>query len=237
MEFDTKCVLCSRLTEDGGHLFFKCKHVRKIWESMQLEDQRRVLEGCCSSEEVTQQIMQMKEEIQMKAIVLLWHWWNERNRVREGDKRREAHDLVYVIEKNAVEFLRLGSSSGAGNLTRLTNALQAEVRACLNGAKAAAKQGVGRVIMEKDSMVLAQAMKDNSYRLATAGGDILELKNFLNENFISCNVAFVPRSCNKVAHALAALGRMCPPEIDLAWNGSSSVVEELVASDNAESIS
>lgn len=28
MEVDTRCVVCNRLNEDGGHLFFKCKHVR-----------------------------------------------------------------------------------------------------------------------------------------------------------------------------------------------------------------
>ena len=38
-------------------------------------------------------------------VVLLWQWWNERNRVREGEKRRGAEDLAYVIEKHAVEFL------------------------------------------------------------------------------------------------------------------------------------
>ena len=47
----------------------------------------------------------------------------------------------------------------------------------------------------------------------------------------------VPRSCNKVAHSLAALGRMCSPEVDLAWNGSPGCIVDLVASDIAEPIS
>ncbi|RLM68939.1 hypothetical protein C2845_PM17G10460 [Panicum miliaceum] len=197
----------------------------------------------------------MKEELQVKLAVLLWQWWNERNRVREGEKRRGAEDLVFVIEKNAVEFLKMGMEgtakesnlkkqwrkpehdtvkissdgaymaatgeggwgyairndgvvlyAGAGNLARLTDAMQAEVQACFEGAKAAAALGMGKVILETDSLEVVQAMKDNSYRLSRIGGDNFELKAFIVENFSSCVVAFVPPSCNRVAHALAALG-------------------------------
>ena len=49
--------------------------------------------------------------------------------------------------------------AGAGNLMRLTEATQAEVRACLEGAKAAAALGMGNVILETDSLVLTQAME------------------------------------------------------------------------------
>jgi hypothetical protein len=62
-----------------------------------------------------------------------------------------------------------------------------------------------RVIMETDSLVLMHAMKDNSHRLSMVGGDILELKNFMSEHFISSTVAFVPRSCNRIAQTLATL--------------------------------
>jgi hypothetical protein len=30
-EVDTRCVVCNRLIGDGGHMFFKCKHVRAVW--------------------------------------------------------------------------------------------------------------------------------------------------------------------------------------------------------------
>ena len=42
---------------------------------------------------------------------------------------------------------------------------QLKVRASLEGAKAAVVHGMGKVILETDSMVLVQAMKDNLYRL------------------------------------------------------------------------
>ncbi|RLN30516.1 retrotransposon protein, putative, unclassified [Panicum miliaceum] len=81
------------------------------------------------------------------------------------------------------------------------------------------------------------AMKDNSYRLSMVGGSILERKSFVSENFASSSVVYVPRSCNRAAHAIAALGRMCPQETDLAWNGLPSCIEEIVASDIAEPFS
>jgi hypothetical protein len=40
MELDTKCVMCNRLDEDGGHLFLKCKLVKKVWRELNLEDER-----------------------------------------------------------------------------------------------------------------------------------------------------------------------------------------------------
>jgi hypothetical protein len=31
MELDTKCLVCERDSEDGGHLFFKCKLAKQVW--------------------------------------------------------------------------------------------------------------------------------------------------------------------------------------------------------------
>lgn len=44
----------------------------------------------------------MEETVQMKAIVLLWQWWNERNGMREGERMRSVDDLALVIQ-NAAE--------------------------------------------------------------------------------------------------------------------------------------
>ena len=93
------------------------------------------------------------------------------------------------------------------------------------------------MILETDSLILTQPMKDNSYRLAMVDGAILELKNFIRENFSFCEISFVPRSCNKAVDALATLGYLCSQEIDLAWNGTPSCIGDLVANDFAESLS
>ena len=40
MEIDTRCPVCGRLDEDGGHCFLKCKYVRECWRALNLEDVR-----------------------------------------------------------------------------------------------------------------------------------------------------------------------------------------------------
>ncbi|PUZ51215.1 hypothetical protein GQ55_6G163100 [Panicum hallii var. hallii] len=75
-----------------------------------MEDQRELLAGKSSPLEVIHHILQLNGEVQMKLVVLLWHWWNERNRIREGEKRRESQDLIYLIQRNAEEFLHLGAT-------------------------------------------------------------------------------------------------------------------------------
>ena len=43
MEVDTRCVVCQRMNEDGGHLFFKCKAVKPVWRDLLLEEERRTM--------------------------------------------------------------------------------------------------------------------------------------------------------------------------------------------------
>ncbi|RLM79128.1 hypothetical protein C2845_PM12G12490 [Panicum miliaceum] len=52
--------------------------------------------------------------------------------------------------------------AAAGKLERLRDALQAEVIACSEGAKAAAEKRICKVIFETDSLILKQAMADDS---------------------------------------------------------------------------
>lgn len=79
----------------------------------------------------------------------------------------------------------------------VVDALQAEVWACSAGVKAANDHGMGCVIIETDSLVQQQALR---------GGLIYELKCILRLSFISYSIVFAPRTCNRVAHEIAALG-------------------------------
>jgi hypothetical protein len=106
MELDTKCVVCNRLNEDGGHLFFKCKYAVKVWKLLNLDGCRAVLANKQSAKVVVCHIILLKAEEQMRVIVLLWQWWQERNKIREGDRRRTAEDLAYIVHKQAYEFLK-----------------------------------------------------------------------------------------------------------------------------------
>jgi hypothetical protein len=94
--------------------------------------------------------------------------------------------------------------AGAGRSSCLLDAFHAEVTACYEGAREAAECGMGHVVIETDSLMLKQALQSDDFRLAATGGLIYELKMLIHSSFISVSIVHVPRSCNSVAHALAA---------------------------------
>lgn len=51
-------------------------------------------------------IMQQKEEKKLKIICTLWTWWNERNRIREGKRRRTLGELSHGIHVYSMEILK-----------------------------------------------------------------------------------------------------------------------------------
>ena len=67
----------------------------------------------------------------------------------------------YMIRDGDGEVL----CAGAGKLSHLKDALQAEISACMQGTRAAAEHGMGKVILEADSLILSRDMMINSYRL------------------------------------------------------------------------
>ena len=56
VELDTKCPVCQRLDEDCGHLFFKCKYVKRCWSVLGMDDIRTDLAGCQSGKETLAKI-------------------------------------------------------------------------------------------------------------------------------------------------------------------------------------
>lgn len=55
-------------------------------------------------------IWEMEENVQLRVIMLLWLWWLERNRVREGE-RRSASELAFIITAQADEFLKIATKA------------------------------------------------------------------------------------------------------------------------------
>jgi hypothetical protein len=84
---NTACVML----EDGSHLFLKCKYVKRIWRELCLEDQRSAMAGKPSAKEVTAYILQLYGNLQLKVVLTMWLWWNERNGVREGELQQTLH--------------------------------------------------------------------------------------------------------------------------------------------------
>ena len=71
MEIDTRCPVCWRLDEDGGHCFLRCKYVKECWRAMNLEGIRIRLSTLSGAEQVSDCILSLKEEEKMATIGLL----------------------------------------------------------------------------------------------------------------------------------------------------------------------
>jgi hypothetical protein len=139
----------------------------------------------------------------------------------------------YVIRDEAGVLI----SAGAGRIRYIQDALHAEVVACTQGVKAAAEKGISKLILETDSLILKQALENDSYRLAEVGGLIFELKNMIVGGFSSFVCEHVPRNCNKEAHALAAHGSLLPNGDGSRWESIPDFVSDFVASNAAVPIS
>uniref|UniRef100_A0A0A8ZJV0 Reverse transcriptase zinc-binding domain-containing protein n=1 Tax=Arundo donax TaxID=35708 RepID=A0A0A8ZJV0_ARUDO len=88
MDVDTRCPVCMRFDEDGCHCFLKCKFARHCWQDMNLDHIQLILAGLESAEQVLHHILGLEEIEQIKICVLMWVWWEERNKVNAGEQRR-----------------------------------------------------------------------------------------------------------------------------------------------------
>ena len=126
--------------------------------------------------------------------------------------------------------------AGAGCITHAINAIQTEATACFEALQAAVECGMGRIIIETDCTNLITALKSTEFDLATVGVIYRDIRSFILLNFSSVEFLYVPRSCNKIAHALAALGAR---QFDsrLTWlEEVPNDVQVLVASELAEPV-
>jgi len=79
--------------------------VVNVWQELNIENHRMCLAGKSNAKEVMRYILSLDEEKQVLIAMLLWLWWHERNKIREGDRRREAMVLAYIVQKQASEML------------------------------------------------------------------------------------------------------------------------------------
>uniref|UniRef100_A0A0A9CHE7 Reverse transcriptase zinc-binding domain-containing protein n=1 Tax=Arundo donax TaxID=35708 RepID=A0A0A9CHE7_ARUDO len=114
IELDTRCPVCSRFDEDGGHCFLKCKFVRKCWMLLHMEDIRVQLTELSSPQEMLHKILFLEERKRIEIVLLLWTWWEARNKVNVGDPLISIDQTLYRIRSMAAELI----SKEAGNTTR-----------------------------------------------------------------------------------------------------------------------
>ena len=90
-------------------------------------------------------------------------------------------------------------------------------------------------MIETDAMLARLALTTSTFALGPVGGVVYKIKYLMNLFFTSLQVVYCPRECNRVAHAVGALGCKCPPGAVLSWDGTPSGIEVLMTSDITES--
>jgi hypothetical protein len=97
IDLDTRCPICWRLDEDGGHRFLKCKTVRACWRALQLEDIRlKLLEARSAIEFVTADLA-LDANICLKVVVLLWKLWDARNKANASERSLSSQELCGAV--------------------------------------------------------------------------------------------------------------------------------------------
>jgi hypothetical protein len=86
VDSDTRCPVCWRLDEDGGHCFLTCKWVKRCWQTLNLEEARIQLSSLGSAPQVVNNILDRKEEERTLIVHMLWAWWNMRNKANAGEQ-------------------------------------------------------------------------------------------------------------------------------------------------------
>jgi hypothetical protein len=105
VDLDTRCAICHKFFEDGGHLFLNCKHVKQRWRGLLLEDVQIKLLSCCSALEVLQEILELQESDKLLTISLLWCWWNERNKGNHGEHQQSVEQFQFTVRRHVDEWL------------------------------------------------------------------------------------------------------------------------------------
>jgi hypothetical protein len=96
---------------------------------------------------------------------------------------------------------------------------------------------MAQVIIEMDSSNLVHAIQSTEFDLSPEGVLYRDNRAFIRLNFNSVNVMYCPRGCNKVAHALGALGASRDDSDRLWLEEVPDSVGLLVASDIARPLS
>ena len=125
-------------------------------------------------------------------------------------------------------------AAGAGHIIHSASAAQAEAVACVEALQSAADWGVAQVIIETDSSNLVRAIETTEFDRAPEGVIYRDIRAFVQLNFNSVKFVYCPRNCNKVAHALAAVGASRAESRRLWLDEVPDSVSMFVASDVAE---
>ena len=108
----------------------------------------------------------------------------------------------FVIRDNTGDAV----GTGPGRIRHAVSAIQTGAEACLHALPAAAAWGISNIVVESDCQTLLHAIQGSEYDRSSKGVLFRDIRQFICLNFSTFAFSFAPRDCNKVAHALAALG-------------------------------
>jgi len=72
-------------------------------------------------------------------------------------------------------------------------------------------------VVEIGAVLVKNVVEGDEYRLSALGRVITELRLLLMSEFVQFRMEVCPRSCNKVADALAAFGCKYPSDDQITW--------------------
>nr|XP_020170848.1 uncharacterized protein LOC109756417 [Aegilops tauschii subsp. strangulata] len=110
MDLDTRCRVCHRLNEDGGHTFLKCKKAKECWNILALAETREKLMLCNSAHSMLQELWRCDEDTQqLKVVTFMWEWWNVRNKTNaaclaaiDGAIRIGANRIIFESDSSTL---------------------------------------------------------------------------------------------------------------------------------------
>nr|TKW28708.1 hypothetical protein SEVIR_3G346300v2 [Setaria viridis] len=82
---------------DGGHCFLKCKLIKRCWRLLEMEQTRLVLLSAKSAKDFVWNVLQLEQSLACKVSLLLWKWWDVRNKVNAGDPIQNIHNICHSI--------------------------------------------------------------------------------------------------------------------------------------------
>ena len=73
-----------------------------------------------SAKDMMERVLKLELKTQMTVIILLWLWWDERNKIREEGRRRTAVEVAYVVAALTDRF-QTSASKGLLSESRQTH--------------------------------------------------------------------------------------------------------------------
>ena len=104
IELDTRCAVCNRFFENGGHLFVSCSEVKKAWRVLALEDVQHSLLSCNSGLQMIDTILKLLPDKKLLSIAFIWCWWTERNKANGGERRLNLSELLFSVRAHHLEW-------------------------------------------------------------------------------------------------------------------------------------